>query len=615
MRINPRQHTLELWRHFGHAVRQPDGKWGWGGRDEPDSISDAEQLLVLLYPATEIDGFGLDHPDNTEEDVLLALQDLGDRVQIPRVVVEVLGEYLARNTDKNGEPIFGSGSFLSAVAEGESPSEEQRRLDTVEAYSMSITLCLAAAGFTKSFATTVTRADLRAKILEIEESVSRRLTAAMVGMLRSFTLHVIPSGSAAERNLIDMLSQGRMVGREMLASVHRSLEPVRSLLPELSIGVSQEADLLDSPDRLFECGWTWGVAVDAPAVELSADMAYPQPQGFAASRPSLFFTATALDGLADLFSSRTRRLDLLNGEQLRLATALQLRWDLTLQYWSTIARFGGQRWPLEDIPWKTTYEEESEYHSLLVYSILLQDWRTRRTTDDELTRSAGILEELAERGRITRRFVRNDPAVALHAPGVAVPLVGAEAVGPELVWYVNDYSAMLAKRAVQAAGLSGHLPTRERLLSIAEAALDHLWRRRLKPGGPAAGLWDEVSAAVQGAPSGDRLPDWHMNERVMEFLIASTDVYGRVPLRTPRIVDTAASLLGEADHLLGRELQEASSNGKSQLVQMLRRVQANLDRARELVGSRPGTACALALEALRELDELSSARQDVARIA
>ena len=44
-----------------------------------------------------------------------------------------------------------------------------------------------------------------------------------------------------------------------------------------------------------------------------------------------------MDGIQDLFSERTRILGLLDEEQQRLAQALQLRSDLTRQFWSRIA--------------------------------------------------------------------------------------------------------------------------------------------------------------------------------------------------------------------------------------------------------------------------------------
>ena len=53
MEIQTRRHILEIWRAtVDYSYR--DGEWHWGGRSGRNSISDAEQLLTILYPATAI---------------------------------------------------------------------------------------------------------------------------------------------------------------------------------------------------------------------------------------------------------------------------------------------------------------------------------------------------------------------------------------------------------------------------------------------------------------------------------------------------------------------------------------------------------------------------------
>jgi hypothetical protein len=242
MRISPRQHLLELWSAYAAAVR-PDGKeWLWGGQSESNSIGDAEQLMVLLCPATEIAGFALDNPDNTEEDVLHALKKLGDAVTIPRLVLDQLAEFLARNTDKNGEPTFTAPGYM-VPDRPEELSPQQLELEVVESYSISLTLCLAAAGFTKAFSNAVTRDELRNRVRTVDAAIKKRLTAAMVGLLRSFTVTTIKAGSTEQENLLFMLNQGRAPGREGMARLHRRLEGVRAQLPELTIGLAQDIEI------------------------------------------------------------------------------------------------------------------------------------------------------------------------------------------------------------------------------------------------------------------------------------------------------------------------------------------------------------------------------------
>jgi hypothetical protein len=208
MRIQPRQQLLETWRATVHASLQ-NKSWVWGGRDKPNSISDAEQLLCIMYPAADVPGFRLYAPDETADDVLDALQGAGDSVGIPMLLVRVIGEYLRNYVDpSSGMPIFSGGSYFSG-APGESGradlTPDQRALDVVDSYSMSLTLMLNTLGFLRGFRQYARRAPLRREIDELEELASRRLTAAMVGLLRSFTVNVFepdsPPGKILRRNI------------------------------------------------------------------------------------------------------------------------------------------------------------------------------------------------------------------------------------------------------------------------------------------------------------------------------------------------------------------------------------------------------------------------------
>src|SRR6266480_167046 len=111
MKVQPRQQLLEVWR--GVVARSyRDGAWQWGGRYGANSISDAEQLLCLMSPATSVETFGLDEPDRTGEDVLAALSDLGTGVEVPQVLIHALTEYMQRYTDADGTPIFTSDGYF-----------------------------------------------------------------------------------------------------------------------------------------------------------------------------------------------------------------------------------------------------------------------------------------------------------------------------------------------------------------------------------------------------------------------------------------------------------------------------------------------------------------------
>lgn len=621
MRIQPRQQLLDLWRALLSACYR-DGAWVWGGRDGANSISDAEQLLCLLYPATEIAAFALDRPD----DVRSALAPLGEETRIGGVIVGVLEDYVTRYTDTDGESVFAAGGYLRSV-DGRTPTEAQLGLEVVDAYSMSLTLCIAALRFLRVFQRFVDgqvrkeAKQLSARVDLLVPLISARLTAAMTGLVRSFVVHTPAPKSDPGHAILEMLNQTGASEDSIIAGIARRLERVRVLLAnDVKLGQTPDIDLADDL-LLFECGWAWGIDHKAaPITFVRAKIA--EQRGYAA-RPDLYFTVVALDGINDLTSQRTRELDLLDDEQRMLADALQLRWDLTQRYWSTVARYGTGRWPLEDVPWRTSSGEESDYYSLAVSAMLIQDLVNRQATDD-LPRAVAVFDQLARRGRIISRVTALDPAAGLHFPGVRLPMTGSADVdggGPELVWLVPDFVTMLLKRSLQAARLSGDVATRDRLIALAESAMDHLDRRTLREG-PAAGLWDDPARIfAHGDDPADRsreaavLPSWYLTERVVECLVAADRTFREPPLSPPAMISRAVELLNEAEHLLNQEMLEVSDQDVSQKLAALTRIEQQLGKARRMLNERPGTAFSLASEALRQLDELAYARHDATRIS
>lgn len=629
MRIHPRQHILDVWRSVVSASFQ-NGTWVWGGSDEPNSISDAEQLLCLLYPATEIDKLSLDRPDEVADDVLNALRPLGDSNRIPQRIIDVLADYIAKYTDEEGAPIFAGGSYFRSWPTGDRPAaeksllrtveqspitKEQRALDVVDSYSMSVTLCLSALGFIDVFKPqTERRASLKERVERLEQSIRRRLTAAMVGLLRSFVVNAVESDQPPGQVMLGMVNQSGAPEQTILKDLRSRLSRVRDRLrDDVTIGVEVG---LDNDNLLFECGWSWGIAQDATPIDFVTEEISSR-KGLADSRPYLYFTVVALDGINDLRSQRTRELELLDEEQRRLADALQIRADQTQRYWSTIARFDDRRWPLEDIPWRTSDGEESDYYSLLVSSVLMQDLLNREATDDDLTRAVVVFEELAIRGRITRRVMRNDPAVALHVPGVQMTLKNTNELGPQLYWSVADFAPLLLKRSLEAARLTANVNSRGRLINLAEATMDHLGLRKLRHGS-AAGLWDDPAEAFfpREIPPREQREDkvsWYLTERVVEAIVTGARTYLAPALRTPQMITSALELLNEADHLLNKEMLEVDADDESAVQKGLSNIEVRLARARRILNERPGTANALAMKALRELDEMAVARLDAAR--
>jgi hypothetical protein len=609
MRIQPRQQLIEIWRAVAKSSFQ-DEKWVWGGRDGTNSISDAEQLLCIMYPATTLSSFRLDRPDETVEDVLDALAAFGDSVEIPRLLIRVVTEYMERYTGDTGSPIFSAGSYFEPHESGAALSARQRALDVVDSFAMSITLTLATVGFCRRFRNVIRREGLRHEVDKLEALASTRLSAAMVGLLRSFSVVVFDANSAAGRTLCRMTNQAGLSERRAVDNLQRALVEIKARLSDLDIGSGQAADL-DNPNRLFQCGWSWGIVKDAPRVDTAEEIG-PQPDGVAQGAPYLYFTVVALDGLADLFSERTRTEGLLNQDQLKLMQTLQIRWDLAHLYWSTIASLGTDRWPLEDLPWRTaTDEDESDYYSLLVSSMVVHNLVQTRGTDSDLGRVGRVLQELASRGRITRRALRDDPSVHLHAPGFSIPLRGSEEAGEyPISWLVSSFAPLLLKRAIRIAELVRDADLRGRFLTLADDVWDHLLKRRLHDG-LGQDLWDQPSEVFDEVSVRYELQSWYYTERVVECLVAAANMLSRAPLCSPRLAGLATDLLNEADYLYDRELLNWSGEAGPSMRTTLQAVRVNLQRAWDILHERPGSAMVLASEVLRDLDRLAAARQDV----
>jgi hypothetical protein len=606
MRIQPRQQLLEIWRAVAEASFA-DREWVWGGRSGRNSISDAEQLLCLMAPAAEIPIFKLDLPDETAEDVEGALAPLGDARDIPTKLVSVLKQYLERYRDAEGAPIFSGGSYFTVKDDANAdPTAAQESLDVVDSYAVSVRLALAILGFVKVFRSVLTRADLLDEVQLVETMAKRRLTAAMIGLLRGYSVYVFDTDSEEDRNLCRLVNQTGLPARRAREMLLDELRDIRAGLRDVTLGIGELPDL-DNPNKLFECGWSWGVTVDAPPVKVDAPD-IPQPDGFAQAAPYLYFTVVALDCIPNLSSDRTRLLGLLDDEQQRLAGALQIRWDLTQLYWSRIARFGGGRWPLEDMPWRTTDSKDSDYLSLLVCSILVQDL-TRRPNAESTARVGRVLSELAERARITRRSIPHEPNVALHHPGFPLELEGTEDVEPDaarLVWRLVDFSPQLLKQAIRVARLSQDVERRRQVVDLVDTVWnDHIHKRRLT----SVGLWDRPDAVYEGIGKVDEAPSWYYTERVIGCLITAADLISSPPLRSPILVEEATDLLAEADHIFDQELMRISADPGPSVRRVLDKARASLRRAHDVVDDKPGTAASLARQVLIDLDQLESARQ------
>ncbi|MCX4702812.1 SCO2524 family protein [Streptomyces sp. NBC_01373] len=601
--IQPRHRLLDIWRSILSCSTE-GRNWVNPGRAGRNSISDAEQLVCLLYPAFKISDLGFSEPDAMEPDVHEVLSPLGDWAGVPKSLAGIIRDYLDMYTAENGTPVFPPGGSLRPLDPKAQASPEQSRLETVEAFSMAVTFSLSALAFVKSFAKKVRGEELAASLRGIHEALDRRLTHAMRGLLHSFAVDVFPVDSTRGDTLVLALGQRRQSRRALVDRLRSEMRPIRNGLRDL-VPPSVAPGLVDEA-LLFECGWSWGpVRSDDNPLHLAEPV------------PSLYFTATAMDGIVDLFSPQTLRLGLLGREQQTLAQELHLRWELTQGYWTSLARFGGARWPLlQNMPWRTVESEESDYATLQVASVVVHNLMRQHGDDefapvDDLTPLAAVLEELAARGGITRRPSDRSRTVELHDPGELIPLPGSERHGPAMGWLMADYAPMLLKRMLQVARLTSDLPRRDRLMSVADELVDHLWRRRLSRG-RAAGLWDAPGGVFGAREPHATAPSWYLTERVVEVLVVAATMVKAPPVRSPQLLETAGEKLREAEHLFAQETMSRPVGGSSP-DEPLVRIEAALRRARDIVDSRPGTSAALVDEVLRELDGLALARSRAAR--
>jgi hypothetical protein len=618
MEIQTRREILEIWRatvDYSHR----NGEWHWGGRSGRNSISDAEQLLTILYPATVIESLKVDRIDQTADDVLEYLSELGNALDIPRKLVSYIGDYM-RTYLVDGAPDFSGDTYFDVDVDVDGAQvaivPEQRLLHVVDSFSMSISLCLAALGFLRVYRHDLRSQRMLAEIEELENLCSQRLTAAMVGLLRSFIVNTFDMKDPPGQTMCAMINQTGSANEILVRNLLDALSEIRAgLRQELTIGIGQLADELDNRGRMFECGWTWGVVDGAPEIPFASDIGH-QPLGVANARPYLYFTVVALEGIQDLFTERTRILGLLDEEQQRLARALQLRYDLTRRYWATVATFGSGRWPLEDLPWTTSDGESSDYYSVLLTSIVLQGIGIERVEDLDVERVGRLLEELANRGRITRRPVKDDPAIALHIPGMRLRLIGSQKVaeGPRLLWTVSSYSVLLLKRLLRVAELLDDPTTRIRFLNLADRIWDHVEQRQMTAP-DVRGLWDEPTQAFTGTKFDSYgVPSWYHTERVIEVLVGAANVTETAPAAPDEMTEIAEQLLAEAEHLFDRERLRGTSDTGEKMRESFQVVDSKLRRARELLRERPGTATVLATDVLRMLDSLDAARRESTRI-
>ena len=219
----------------------------------------------------------------------------------------------------------------------------------------------------------------------------------MVGLLRSFTVNTFDPNDPPGQTLCGMINQ-RGVATEIL--VHDLLEELAeiraSLRQELTIGLGQVAEELENRGGCSNAGGPGASSTGHPRSRSTRATSAPSRPGWPRRDPTCTSRWSPSTASRTCSASGPALLGLLDEEQQRLARALQLRSDLTRQFWAKIATFGrGGRWPLEDVPWRTT--DGARVRLLLGPAHLDRhrgrgqrpDRRRRRRADREPARGAG----------------------------------------------------------------------------------------------------------------------------------------------------------------------------------------------------------------------------------
>lgn len=536
--LDAQQALLATWNRWVDVAMSPepwvDGRNRSLGRN---SIMDAEMLECVLLPQFYLERFDLGTPSDTDESVARIFNKLDPGVRLldgqisansMAELVERLEDFLSSYRSTEGRDTFSPGGYLEP-AQGEMPPDDPPAV--VDSFTMSVSVCLHALYLANQWAEDQssrrpTSIDVE-RLVRLRERLSERLTGAMLGLCRSFAVSVEDRGTWEEHTQ-------RVWPRGASARVLRD--------------IGRRLRMFTGPDGLdetnaFECGWSWGPT--------PPDRYEPDYQGVSSGQeqslycdpvPYLYFTIGAIDGIGDLFSRKIVAAHLLTPTQSWLASRLGFYRECASSYWSALAfsENSSGAWAVEDPPWRTADGNASDYWTLYLLTIALASDEARENFGGErkLGRLLSLLEELAQRERITRRPhpPQADPAVALHIPPGqqlnlrTVALDGTPA-GTEFGWSIYDFAPRLLKLVGQVLAIATDRGVRDR----ASRLIDDIWNqhminRRVAPESDAY-AWDDVRSVFRDYPAkvkgdeeaeaaGAQVGSWYITERVVEALVA-----------------------------------------------------------------------------------------------
>ena len=401
----------------------------------------------------------------------------------------LIEEYYDQITDDMGKVSFAGHTYFSQEHEPGAVSRPTDarilNLPVTDAFSVGLSVSLRILRLLWQHRTFDRDAEASEQVRNLRKRSAEQLTASIRGLLRTFVVHTI-----------DEASWDDVTDQVYLWKSINALPDIRHMRHELrNMGYAL------NPERAFECGWSWGPTSDLETSEHNG----PVPE----EAPYLYFTWTALEGIADLSDPSLNAEELIiwleheglvgSGENiLRDASRLRTLAAVTSSYWTILARqhpdIGDDNTTdiirLTRIPWRTTDRDESEYYTLYILGIL----RRREAGGLDPRTTIDLLEELSVRGRITtsplKDAVAEDRAEmivrVLHKPGKLISLYSRSPIdartaddSAHLRWRIFDYAPLLLKMAAHARSVATDHQTKRRAIRLVDALLTHLQERQI----------------------------------------------------------------------------------------------------------------------------------------
>ena len=599
-----------------------------------NSIMDAEAILCLLLPQGTVPSFDLRSGFKSRG---LGIDTLNSeygrradgelKTEAANLICTIARDFLESNSD-DGRPIFSANSYVVAT-EGCPDEFKGGSIDIVDSFTLSVSACLQILyllGPNGWGNEGNTKPAIAADCESICDLAHRRLTAALVGLCNSFAYYEVPRDDWEDATGI------------MWPSEDDTIDRIRNRLSVLDITVN--------PDRAFECGWSWGVHREAKglpgslATSLIVHDDLSPANSIADPLPYLYFTLNALEGIPDLFETWVRTEELLTPTELALAARLENLSDLANRYWGALAfaqsKVSRGSWAIEAMPWRTADGSVSLQWSLYVYSIALNEHRAgrRATRRVDVERLIGVIDELAQRGRMNRPLVKNDvpseilevlsaqdrermirdPALALHSPGITLGLYDHEG-SRTFDFLIYDYAPQLLKRAAILLSETPELDLRERLRGL----IDKIWDGHLNLRSSEADTrnfhkhWDYPLHAYPDSMSGpatgeqrddgtqrERVASWYLTERVVEGLVAMSRAD---TTRHRRSDSTINAFIQELSDHLTYDLEEEIRKSGSEERERLEHLRSEVSRVRnETLSSSVSSILRSLLEVVDTLD-------------